>query len=216
MKDKFDIFSVYHKERPLSWSAISSFEYDPEQWYNSYILGIRQESKQLAFGSWVDNKLQTDPTFLSQVERFPVAQYAMRASLKGVVPLIGYADGWDPTPGKYRLNDDKTGVKAWTQKRANDTGQLTCYAFLIFLTTGIKPEEIDFSITWLPTEEKGDFSIGFKDNPVVPKIFHTKRNMVQVLEFGKRVKDTLKDMEEYATMRMLSTPEAGTELARKV
>ena len=198
MNKDFKITDVYHKDRPLSWSAISSFEYDPEQWYNTYILGIRQESKELAFGSWVDNKLQTDPSFLPQVERYPIMQHGMRASLKGVVPLIGYADGFDRE--RLRLKDDKTGKKAWDQKRADETGQLTCYAFLLFLTEGIKPEDLELCISWLPTVENGDFTIGFRDDPVVPQLFYTKRTMVQVLEFGQRIKRTLKAMESYAQL----------------
>lgn len=196
---QFKITDIYHKDRPLSWSAISSFEYSPEQWYTTYILGIRQESKELTFGSYVDTKLQNDPTFLPQVERYPIMQHGMRAALKGVIPLIGYADGWCSTT--LRLKDDKTGKKPWDQKRTDETGQLTMYAFLLYLTARIKPEDLRLFISWLPTVEQGDFSIGFRDDPVVPQIFETRRTMEDILEFGMRIKITLAAMEEYVINR---------------
>lgn len=198
--EKFDILQFYKERGGLSWSAISSFEYDPEQWYQSYILNIRQESRELSFGSYVDKKLQEDPAFLPQVERYPVMQHEMRIVFDGV-PLVGFADGWDPL--KLRLKDDKTGKKAWTQKRADETGQLTMYALMLYLIDKVKPADLELFISWLPTEEKGDFYIGFRDTPVVPKVFKTKRTMLQLLQFGQRIKTTLAAMQSYAQARLV-------------
>lgn len=203
MKKKFNIRDIYHKDRPLSWSAISSWEFSPEQWYDKYVCGIKQESKEMAFGFWVDTKLQVDPLFLPQVERYPIMQHGMRVSFDGI-PLIGYADGWDPDT--LRLKDDKTGKKKWDKKRADETGQLTCYAFLLYLTEKIKPQDLQLYISWLPTVENGDFSIGFRDDPVVPVVLHTSRTMLDILQFGGRIKTTLALMEAYAQSRI----DAGT------
>ena len=54
----FDIIDFYKRRGGLSYSALNSFTTTysrtltaPEQWYQSYILGIRSESKELTFGS---------------------------------------------------------------------------------------------------------------------------------------------------------------------
>lgn len=182
----------------MSWSSISSFEWDPEQWYQSYIKGIRQESKELAFGSLVDKKLQDDPNYLSSVERYPIMQHGMKIMFDGI-PLIGFADGYDPSA--KILADYKTGKKAWTQKRADETGQLTMYAFMLYLIDKVKPGDMVFRIVWLPTVESGDFSIQFKDDPVKPKVFNTTRSMLDILQFGQRIKKTLEEMQEYVDNR---------------
>lgn len=181
--------------RDFSWSQISSFEFDPEQWFISYIERIRQSSPQLTFGDKVDKRLQSDPTFLPMVERYPIPQHKMRAKF-GDLWLIGFADGWDPA-GK-RLKDDKTGVNPWDQLRADSTGQLTMYALLLHLAEKIKPEDISMFISWLPTVQKGDWTIGFRDNPVVPVVIETRRTMRQCLEFGARIKRVRKEMLAYA------------------
>lgn len=180
--------------RDFSWSQLSSWEYDPEQWYRSYILGEKQSSIQMSFGSFVDNKLQTDPTFLPIVERYPIMQHEMRAIFRGV-RLVGFADGYDPR--LWRLKDDKTGVAIWDQKRADETGQITMYLFLLYAIEKIKPENMRSFISWLPTKQvrsagsglrnRDDFKIEFRDDPVVPVIIETRRTMKDLAEFGTRI-----------------------------
>lgn len=173
------------------------------------MLGEKQSSKELAFGSLVDKKLQDDPKYLPQVERYPIAQYKLAFVMDGL-HLIGYADGFDPNRLKPRLKDDKTGKVAWTQEKADETGQLTMYALLVMLTKKIKPERLALAISWLPTEEKGNFTIDFRDNPVVPVIFETKRTTREALEFAVFLKQTHKEMEAYC--RTLSTSEVAGDM----
>lgn len=194
-KPKFDIYA-FLALRPLSWSAVSSFEYDPEQWFQTYIKGIRQQSKEMDFGSMVDKRLQEDAAFLPGVERYPILQHEMKAVLDKKIPLVGYADGFDRLG--YRLKDDKTGKKAWDKKRADETGQLTFYCLLLWLTEKIKPENMQLAISWLPTKEMGDFTITFRDDPVVPFIFPTHRTMQDIIAFTTRIKRTVLAMQEYA------------------
>lgn len=205
---QFKITDIYNGSRPLSWSAISSFEWSKEQWYDTYILGIRQESKEMSFGNYVDKKLQEDPLFLPEVDRYPVMQHRMSVVFNKV-PLIGYADGYDP--GKI-IADYKTGKKAWNQKRADETGQLTCYAFLTYLIEKIPPSELTLRIVWLPTAEHGDFSIGFRDSPVVPYVFETKRTMLDILQFGQRISRRLKEMEAYVINRQALDAEPAVKV----
>lgn len=188
--------------RPISWSALSCFdnpdypEYsDPEEWYRRYVLGIKSApTKQLLFGGMVDKKIQADRTFLPELERFPIMQFEMKPVYKKI-PLIGFADGWDFD--RLRLKDDKTGVKPWDQKRADKTGQLTMYLFMIYLMHGIHPEKVKCRIDWIPTVQHADLSIDFA-KPLRFHSIHTTRSMSDILKFAAYIERTVKAMKKYA------------------
>lgn len=189
------------EDRPLSWSAISSFDWSAEQWYDKYILGIETTSPEMTFGSYVDKRLQTDPTYLPHVPRYPYMQHKMKTVFDGI-PLTGVPDGlnFDTTPKE--LIDYKTGKSPWTQKKADETGQLTMYLLLLYLTEGMRPEEFDCAILWLPTAYAKDFKIDFR-RPEDPELitFDTKRTMLDILKFGQRIKDTYALMQRYVVQR---------------
>lgn len=180
-------------EKPLSWSAISSFLYDPEQWYAKYVLCIEQASNaSMDLGKEIGALLASDPTFLPSVPRHSYFEYELSAKL-GERDLIGYIDSYEPHTD---LLEYKTGKKAWNQKRVDEHGQLTLYALLLNLMHKVKPEDIRFRLVWLPTQENGDFSISLKNTD--PVIFETTRTMRDILLFGAYVHNVYGQMEECA------------------
>lgn len=233
MKKKFDLTTVYNRDRPLSWSGISAFEWNPHQWYHKYVVHgkctyakdgkgidfcvvvgfadpncpVVKKTPELIFGSMVDLKIQEDPTYLPEIVRYEIMQHEMRCMYNGI-PLVGYADTRRNRvrPAKNRsslshaLRDYKTGRKPWDQKRADETGQLTMYVGMEYLTDKIKPEEFDLFIDWMPTHIEGG-EVVFVD-PFSVKTFQTRRTMHQVLTFFQRIEDTWAAMEEYATRQM--------------
>ena len=197
---KFDLTTVYNEKRPLSWSGISSFQWNKRQWYEKYVLKILPEvTPELRFGSMVDKKIQDDPKYLPNVIRYSVLQHEMRAMWNGI-PLLGFADAHEPSIPAIR--DYKTGRKPWDKKRADETGQLTMYLFMEYLKNRkLKPEAYELYIDWLPTHIK-DGEIAFIEpnhKILVPKTFKTKRTMSQILTFGKLIEDTWAEMEAYAS-----------------
>lgn len=194
MKPTFD------RNRPLSWSAISSFEYDPEQWYRKYALGQEDAAtKEMLFGSEVGRKLASDPLYMPQVQRYPVFEYELKFNF-GKIPMIGYIDGWDGEIDhrtlKYALGEYKTGKKAWTQKRADEHGQFDTYLLGLWVTEKIDPYKVKLALHWMPTQENSDFSISFID-PKACRTFYTSRSMRDVLNFGIRINKVYKQMDEY-------------------
>ena len=199
------------KERKFSWSQMSSFEFDKEQWYRKYYLGEPQKvSEEMGFGKDVGEKLATDPSFMPHIPRQKHMEYGVQVAL-GSVELIGYFDSFDDIPegGVYPLQEYKTGRKPWDQKRADNHGQITFYCLLLWLAKKIKPHDVQPYIHWMPTEEVeqsfsdflgGKRKIEFTKN-VKPLTFVTKRTMADVLVFAARINKTVKDMEDYIHLR---------------
>lgn len=195
----------FDKQRPLSWSAISSFEYDPEQWYKKYVLGEEQKlSAEMIFGKKIGKRLETDPTFLPQIPRHSKMEHAFNVMF-GEIPLVGYADSFCDVTNK-RLLEFKTGKKEWDQKRVDEHGQLTMYCLMNYITNKINPEDMDIQLIWMPTRETGSFDIEFIE-PIEKniKVFNTKRSMVQMLSFAAKIKRIYKEMEDYAQQKLLTT-----------
>lgn len=229
-------------ERSFSWSAISSFKYSKEQWWQKYVLHkdctyenpskgtnafcaiagfadpecpVVKKTIELEFGSMVDEKIQNDPKFIPELVRYPVLQHEMRCELNGI-KLVGIADTFRPNipvkvgkkilshqpfdilkPG---LRDYKTGRLKWDKKRADETGQLTMYCFLLWQIDKIRPEDMELWIDWLPTHTKNG-KVEFLENPVKVHSFRTKRTMTQVLEFGNYIMEVHSEMYQYAMNR---------------
>lgn len=181
-------------KRSVSWSSISSFDWDPEQWFESYILGKKTTSREMEFGSLIDKRFQDDPTFVPELPRYGMLQHKMEAKLSKF-KIVGVPD--DLCLNTFKLFDLKTGKKPWDQKRADETGQLKMYLLLVWLIYKIPPEKFTCGIHWLPTEERGDFSIQLIE-PVVPQTYYVKITMRDILDFGVRIEKTVLKMKAYA------------------
>ena len=194
-KPKMDI------KRPLSWSAISTFEWDPECWYRRYVLGQKDEpTREMIFGKTEGEHLAFDRKYLPIVPRETISEHKLFTSFDKI-PLIGFIDFLSTDHRK--LFEMKTGKQPWDQKRVDEHGQITMYCLGLYLMEKIKPEDVDITLVWLPTQET---LINMKDNdstisyvqPFEVKVFKTKRRMSDILVFGARLKKTYKAMQLYA------------------
>lgn len=189
---------LFDKSRPLSWSAISSFEYDPREWYKKYVLKEEQTtSAEMEFGKKFAESIEYGtcaiPGFLEILANKKEHKFEV---MFGKIKLIGFADAFcDKTFRK--LDEIKTGKKAWTQKRADTHGQIDMYLLMNYITNKIKPEDVECAIHWFPTKDNGDFSISL-DHPHRYYTFRTKRTMQDILNFGAKINRIFKEMEEYA------------------
>lgn len=198
--------------RPLSWSAISKFEYDPEEWFRKYILGEKTiETIEMKFGKAFasaieDGKPLAPVTIIHGPEAVPGknVEYPFKVVLRGI-PLVGYADTFDDRKCK-RLGEFKTGKKAWDQKRVDEHGQITMYLLMNFIQNKVPPEEVSCFLEWIPTTDTGDFNITFLE-PVTVHPFETKRTMADIINFGKRIESTIDAMQAFVDQK-LSTSDA--------
>lgn len=181
------------RNRPYSWSQHSAWEYDKFAWYDRYILGNSTPSTPaLEFGKKFADSVEWG-TPMAPVIIYPIVEHGLKAKLDDL-ELVGYLDSWDPENKK--LAEYKTGVKKWDQKRVDNHHQLTFYALLHYLVDGIKPEDIEMVLQWLPTCVRADYSYGFVD-PAEIHTFTTTRTMRDVLQLATEIKATRKAMEKY-------------------
>lgn len=188
--------------RPLSWSSLSSWEWNKEEWAKKYLEGIETPpSPEMLFGSAVGLKLEKDPTYLPMIPRHSKMEHPFNVSISGI-KLVGYADTFDHITF-VKGGENKTGVKKWDQKRVDEHGQITMYLLMNYITNKIKPEDVDFFLAWMPTvrKESGTFEVVIDFVPDIEnniKIFKTKRTMVDILKFAGYIKKTHKEMQKFA------------------
>lgn len=191
------------RARPLSWTAISSFEYDKDQWFNKYVLGKPTPiTPELEFGKKFADAIEAGKpmspvTILSKVEQpFEV--------MFGDISLVGYADTFDKDTKKH-IGEFKTGKtkNPWTQKRVDEHGQITMYCLMNLITNKVKPEDTKLFLEWCPTQENGDYTISLID-PNDVRHFDTKRTMLDIVNFMQRIKNVTQEMESYAQFKLAS------------
>lgn len=205
--------------RSQSWSSLSSFWWDKEEWYQRYVVHAKckgfpallclifPDHPQRCPKAKTTPALQFGAAFAKSIENKTCNVKELMKKLTGTkehpfnvmfgkIPLTGYADDFDAETF-LKLDEVKTGKKEWTQKRVDEHGQFDMYLLMNLITNKIKPENVGCHLHWIPTQENGDFSISFIE-PVTVHTFETKRTMRQVLNFGMRINSTYQEMQEYA------------------
>jgi hypothetical protein len=178
--------------RPLSWSQISTFKYNPRQWYARYVEGEETEpSIEMLFGKEVGDRIAADPTYLPEVPRLSIFEHELKFDFNGI-PMIGYMDSYEP---HTKMKEYKTGRKKWDQQRVNQHGQIDLYLLGTWQLQKVRPEDIDCELHWLPTHIK-DGQVAFVD-PFKVHTFKANRTMADILRFGQEIMNIRKEMEEY-------------------
>ena len=182
------------KARPLSWSSISSFEWDKEQWYKRYVMGLKEpESTEMMFGKAFATSIEDGTCEVKELmEALPKKKEHKFNVMFGEIPMLGYADAFCEETFK-EIGEVKTGKKKWDQKRVDEHGQITLYALFNFITNKVKPEDTIFTLYWIPTQDNGDFSISFV-KPIKVHTFKTKRTMHDILLFSAHIRNVFAEM----------------------
>lgn len=195
--------------RPLSWSALSSFEYDPEQWYKRYILNEKMpETIEMIFGKVLANSIENGKPLVpvtiihpEKIVKGENVEHPFKVVFNGI-PLIGFVDTFCHRTFR-KLGEFKSGKKPWDQKRVDEHGQIDMYLLQNFITNKVPPGDVECFLEWVPTEETGDFKIQFV-KPINIHHFKTKRTMVDILNFGARINSTVEAMQRYVDEKSLS------------
>lgn len=189
-------FTDRFQVRPLSYSQLASFEYDPEQWWRNYVLEQRDPTTPaMAYGTYIGDLIGTPECPIPGLTPPGKKEYALQASL-GEIKLVGYCDHF--CPDTLVLHENKTSDKPdrWDQNKVHHHGQLTMYALMLFLRDKIKPEDIEMYLNFVPVVRGGDMLYKLPDPPIFHS-FPTSRNTMDIMKYSRYILDTVKKMEEY-------------------
>lgn len=198
-------------KRPLSYSQLSSWEWNKEDWYQSYIKNKpRGKSAAMEIGNVIGDSIGTPQSLVPDLNPPGIKEYALRATL-GDIHLVGYCDHF--CPDTLELNENKTAVnpKKWTKSSVNKHGQLTMYALMLFLKHDIAPEDLTIYLNYIRVIEGADMRYYLPD-PVECKRFKTTRTTQDIIDYVEYIERTVADMNEYVALRLstdvtLPTPE---------
>jgi hypothetical protein len=184
--------------KPLSWSAISSWEWNQEEWATKYLDGLfTPPTPKMSFGNVVGDRLAKDPEYLPEVPRYSVFEHKMYADI-GDIKLVGLLDSFDPETKNFYEYKTSSNENKWDQDEANKHGQILLYLFLIYVNYRVPPEKIKIKLVYIPVEENFD---GFMEVSKGGKIqsFDVNHTLEEALVFiAKKVKPIWEEMKEYA------------------
>jgi hypothetical protein len=184
--------------RPLSWSSLSSWEYDKDQWAKKYLDGIETPpTKEMIYGNIIGGKLSNDPTFLPEVPRYKIFEKKLEAIVgKKKIKIIGFIDSFCPDTKNFYEYKTSSNKNRWTNKKAQEHGQILFYMLLIWINYGVPPEKLKSSLHYIPVEENGSFEMQLSTDSI--KHFDTNHNTIELLKFGVFIQKKYKEMEKFA------------------
>lgn len=208
----------------ISFSQLTTFEMNPERYVEQYFRGKASPSSvNMSYGSLLAEGLERgeatgDPLLDLMAARIPKLdrmdlpvedangvvvtdphdgkEWRVPVLMDGKerIPLLAKPD--TAAEGYGAFKEYKTSVKPWTQKKADDSGQITFYATAMWLVTKKVPADIE--LVCLVTEKDSSWRLRPTGDLL---ILPTKRTLVDVLKMTKRIK------EAWAGIKLLSERE---------
>lgn len=197
----------------LSFSQLTTFEMSPEKYADQYLYGKKQRiSRNMSYGSQMADGLEKeeatgDPILdlmMSRIPKFDIMDkpvesrdgvrtlfdrdkkyYHLPVLLNGKdhIPIMAVPDTAKKDYSAFK--EYKTSVRRWSQKMADDSGQITFYATAIWLATGKIPTDIE--LVNVPVDYAEDGTLA----PTGELIRHkTERDMASIIKMTKRMRDT--------------------------
>ncbi len=192
-------FNIGTSVRPLSWSCISSFLYNKEEWYKKYILNEPTLSNPaMEAGKKIGERIANDLTFLPELPRLKHYEKKLEGKI-GDILLVGYLDMFDPDTKNFDEIKTSSNSKKWTQKSSESHFQLDMYYLLLWLNYEIPPEKIQCRLHYIPVQENGKFEIDIVE-PIKIKTFEIKKTTIDILKFGSYVKKIHQEMIAYCEL----------------
>ncbi len=177
----------------LSFSQMTLFEMSPQKYVDQYLYNQKQRvSRNMAYGSILADGLENDEStgdpvldiMMIKIPKFEVMDKAFEVELKDGKKVIRILAKPDTTKPDYSaFKEYKTSTRAWTQKMADESGQITFYATAMWLKTGKIPEDIE--LVCVVTKYNDDGSLTPTGEM---KIYKTKRTLVDIIKMTARMK----------------------------
>ena len=137
----------------LSFSQLALFEMSPEKYAEQYLYNQKQRvSRNMHYGSQLakgleDEEFTGDPLLdlmASKLPKYELMDKPIEAVLKNgkeKIPLLAKPDSSKKDYSAFY--EYKTSTRKWTQKMADESGQITFYTTVIWLKTHKIPQNIE-------------------------------------------------------------------------
>ena len=192
----------------ISFSQMTTFEMSPEKYADRYLYNKKQRvSRNMAYGSLLAEGLENeeatgDPLLdlvMSKIPKFELMDIGFEAPLKDGKETITLLAKPDTAKKDYSaFKEYKTSVRPWTQKMADDSGQVTFYATAMWLLTGKIPQDIE--LVCVPVAYQSDGSLAPTGEVLrLP----TERSMLDIIKMTKRIKHAWKGIKELCESELL-------------
>lgn len=194
--------------RPLSYSQLSAWEYDKNEWYERYVLGKKSShNSAMRAGTIIGDSIGTDKSLVPLLTPPGVKEYELRASL-GDIHMVGYCDHYCVDTMVLHENKTSTNRKKWNQKSVDEHKQLDMYALMLFLTHDVHPDDLAIYLNYIPVIEGADMRY-YLPNPVEFYQYPTRRTEKHIVTMTEYIEQTVENMWQYTAERESeSTPEA--------
>jgi len=203
------------------------FEMSPEKYLEKYVYGKRERiSRNMSYGSQMAKGLEAeeatgDPLLdlvMARLPKFELMDKPIEAILPvrgGLTACINAAES-ETTSGKEpevihllakpdtakadytAFKEYKTSVRKWTQKMADDSGQITFYATTIWLAKGFIPQDIELVDAVVEYDPDGRL----RPTGDIWR-FQTKRTMVDIIKMTGRMKKAWAGIKELCKNELL-------------
>lgn len=149
----------------LSFSQMTLFEMSPEKYIQKYIYEEKERiSRNIALGKQLadgleNGELSGDPLLdlvMAKMPKFELMDKPFETELKNgkeVIKILAKPDTMKPDMTAFK--EYKTSTRAWTQKMADESGQITFYTTAIWLKTGRIPSDIELVCATTEYDENG-------------------------------------------------------------
>lgn len=141
-------------------------------------------------GKLIGERLAEDPTYLPDVERSDIFEQELKGTIENI-KLIGFLDSFSKDKKVFLEYKTSKNKYAWSPKKVQDHGQLDMYAYLIYQTYGIKPEELTIKLISITVDENG---IPLEEPP---RVFEVQKTMEDIFIFANHIVDIRREMEEF-------------------
>lgn len=177
----------------LSFSQMTLFEMSPQKYADQYLFGKKQwVNRNMAYGSLLADGLEAEEStgdplldlMMAKIPKFELMDKPIEAKLPNGKEIIRILAKPDTAKTDYTaFKEYKTSVRKWTQKKADESGQITFYATTIWLLKGFIPKDIELVNVEVAYEPDGRL----QPTGVMLR-FPTERTMVDVIRMVTRMK----------------------------
>ncbi len=212
----------------ISFSQMTTFEQDPDRFVRQYIYHDKQRvSRNMAYGSAMADGLEMDEAtgdpmldlVIARLPRFELMDKAVEdpkgtwitfkrgnREIKACVPILEDKKEQIPIlalpdtaiPDYTAFKEYKTSVRRWTQRMADESGQITFYATAIWLAKGFIPDDIELVNAQVEYLDDG------RIQPTGDILrFSTKRSMIDVIKMTSRIKKAWAGVDDLCKKELL-------------